>query len=74
MQINRKMKALMFGDPIATVNEACGKLRARKILPLAFEANLVVFQNWTGATVEGRLLARTAAVTLDSNTITIPAP
>src|SRR5881628_1761598 len=43
MQINRKMKALMFGDPIAIVYETCGK--HRRILPLAFQALLVVFQN-----------------------------
>jgi hypothetical protein len=44
MQINRKMKALMFGDPVAAIYEACGKRRG--ILPRAFQANLVVFQNW----------------------------
>jgi len=34
--------------------------------------NSITLQN--GAAVEGRLLARTAAVTLDTNTITLPAP
>jgi hypothetical protein len=34
--------------------------------------NSITLQN--GAAVEGRLLARTAAVTLESNTITLPAP
>ena len=42
-----------------------------------FKGNLLAFTSITlqnGATVEGRLLARTAKVTLDSNTITPPAP
>src|ERR1051325_4778291 len=40
-----------------------------------FEGNILALASitvTTGATVEGRLLARTAAVTLDSNTITTP--
>jgi hypothetical protein len=42
-----------------------------------FKGNILALTSITlqnGATVEGRLLARTAAVTLDSNTITLPAP
>src|SRR5438093_6803764 len=42
-----------------------------------FKGNILALASITvtnGANVEGRLLARTAAVTLDSNTITIPAP
>jgi hypothetical protein len=58
MQINRKRKASLFGnpvvtvyedlfgDPVATVYEACGKRRARGILPRAFQAHFLVFQNW----------------------------
>jgi hypothetical protein len=42
-----------------------------------FEGNILALASitvTTGATVEGRLLARTAAVSLDTNTITEPAP
>jgi len=42
-----------------------------------FKGNILALTSITlqnGATVEGRLLARTAAVTLDTNTITLPAP
>src|SRR5438067_3512227 len=42
-----------------------------------FEGNILALASitvTTGAAVEGRLLARTAAVTLDTNTITKPAP
>jgi len=42
-----------------------------------FKGNILALTSITlqnGATVEGRLLARTAAITLDTNTITLPAP
>jgi len=42
-----------------------------------FKGNILALTSITlqnGAAVEGRLLARTAGVTLDSNTITLPAP
>jgi hypothetical protein len=42
-----------------------------------FKGNILALTSITlqnGAAVEGRLLARTAAVTLDTNTITLPAP
>jgi hypothetical protein len=42
-----------------------------------FEGNILAYASitaTTGATVQGRLLAQTGAVTLDANTITIPAP
>jgi len=42
-----------------------------------FKGNILALTSITlqnGATVEGRLLARTAAITLDANTITLPAP
>ena len=44
MKIDHKKKALMFGDFITAVYDACGKRRAREIVRFAVNAHLVVFR------------------------------
>jgi hypothetical protein len=63
-------RAHALGDLTTAYNDAAG----RTLCPITVAGNLGGQTLGTGATLNGPVLARIAGVSLDSNTIVMPAP